>query len=97
MTKDQDMLQTEDQEALVVVTDDKGNKTYYAEEMVIPIDNKSFALLVREPMDEEEAEAMIARIEFDTDGEPVYVDPTDEEFEAVKKAYEEITQEMDEE
>ena len=55
-------------------------------------------------MDEEEAEAleeddavMIARIEFDTDGEPVYVDPTDEEFEAVKKAYEEITQEMDEE
>ena len=37
--------------------------------MVIPIDNKSFALLVREPMDEEEAEAleeddavMIARI-----------------------------------
>ena len=27
MTKDQDMLQTEDQEALVVVTDDKGNKT----------------------------------------------------------------------
>ena len=30
MTKDQDMLQTEDQEALVVVTDDKGNKTYYA-------------------------------------------------------------------
>ena len=24
MTKDQDMLQTEDQEALVVVTDDKG-------------------------------------------------------------------------
>ena len=54
MTKDQDMLQTEDQEALVVVTDDKGNKTYYAEEMVIPIDNKSFALLVREPMDEEE-------------------------------------------
>ena len=104
MTKDQDMLQTEDQEALVVVTDDKGNKTYYAEEMVIPIDNKSFALLVREPMDEEEAEAleeddavMIARIEFDTAGEPVYVDPTDEEFEAVKKAYEEITQEMDEE
>lgn len=92
MTKDQDMLQTEDQEALVVVTDDKGNKTYYAEEMVIPIDNKSFALLVREPMDEEEAEAleeddavMIARIEFDTDGEPVYVDPTDEEFEAVKR------------
>ena len=55
-------------------------------------------------MDEEEAEAleeddavMIARIEFDADGEPVYVDPTDEEFEAVKKAYEEITQEMDEE
>lgn len=105
MTKDQDMLQTEDQEALVVVTDDKGNKTYYAEEMVIPIDNKSFALLLsvnlwmkrKQKALEEDDAVMIARIEFDTDGEPVYVDPTDEEFEAVKKAYEEITQEMDEE
>jgi uncharacterized protein YrzB (UPF0473 family) len=104
MSKKQDLFETEDQTALVVVTDEAGNKTYYTQEMVIPMDKKNFALLVREPMDEDEAKeledddsVMIARMEFDDDGEPVYLDPTDEEFEAVKKAYEEIVSEMDEE
>jgi uncharacterized protein YrzB (UPF0473 family) len=102
MAKKDDLMNTADQESLVVVTDEKGNKTYYTEEMVIPMDKKNFALLVREPMDEEEAKALeeddsviVARMEFDENGEPVYLDPTDEEFEAVRKAYEEIVDEMD--
>ena len=38
----------------------------------------------------EDIDVFIARIDMDDDGEDVYVDPTDEEFEAVKKAYEEF-------
>ena len=35
---DETLLETEDQEAVVVITDEKGNETYYLEEMVIPMD-----------------------------------------------------------
>jgi putative N-acetylmannosamine-6-phosphate epimerase len=35
-------------------------------------------------------DAVIARIDKDADGEDVYVDPTDEEYEQVIKAYDEI-------
>ena len=44
---DETLLETEDQEAVVVITDEKGNETYYLEEMVIPMDSKNFALLTR--------------------------------------------------
>ena len=99
--KDENLLETEDQEAVVVITDEEGNETYYLEEMVIPMDQKNFALLTQIPeeddtdSDEEEDNVIIARVDFDENGEPVYLDPTDEEFEAVRKAYEEIMDEMD--
>lgn len=99
--KDEKLLETEDQEAVVVITDEEGNETYYLEEMVIPMDQKNFALLTQIPEeddtdpDEEEDNVIIARVDFDENGEPVYLDPTDEEFEAVRKAYEEIMDEMD--
>ena len=99
--KDEKLLETEDQEAVVVITDAEGNETYYLEEMVIPMDQKNFALLTQIPEeddtdpDDEEDNVIIARVDFDENGEPVYLDPTDEEFEAVRKAYEEIMDEMD--
>lgn len=46
---DETLLETEDQEAVVVITDEKGNETYYLEEMVIPMDSKNFALLTQIP------------------------------------------------
>lgn len=99
--EEKDLLQTEDQEAVVVITDEEGNESYYLEEMVIPIDNKNFALLTQIPEeddtdpDEAEDNVIIARMDFDDNGEPVYLDPTDEEFDAVRRAYEEIMDEMD--
>lgn len=99
--KDEKLLATEDQEAVVVITDEKGNETYYLEEMVISMDKKNFALLTQIPEDDDtdpddgEDNVIIARVDFDENGEPVYLDPTDEEFEAVRKAYEEIMDEMD--
>ena len=100
MTKEKDMMDTQDQEELVVITDEAGNETYYTEEMVIPVDNKNFALLVKAQPDDEAAEedddtVIIARMEFDENGEPLYLDPTDEEFEVVKKAYDAIMDEME--
>lgn len=95
---DEKMLESEDQGDLVVITDEDGNESYYLEEMVIPMDGKNFALLTA--VQEEEAadeadEVIIARVEFDEKGEPVYLDPTDEEFSAVRKAYETMMYEMD--
>lgn len=99
--EEKDLLQTKDQEAVVVITDEEGNESYYLEEMVIPMDNKNFALLTQIPEeddtdpDEAEDNVIIARMDFDENGEPVYLDPTDEEFDAVRRAYEEIMDEMD--
>lgn len=99
--EEKDLLQTEDQEAVVVITDEEGNESYYLEEMVIPMDNKNFALLTQIPEeddtdpDEAEDNVIIARMDFDENGEPVYLDPTDEEFDAVRRAYEEIMDGMD--
>ena len=99
--EEKDLLQTEDQEAVVVITDEEGNESYYLEEMVIPMDNKNFALLTQIPEeddtdpDETEDNVIIARMDFDENGEPVYLDPTDEEFDAVRRAHEEIMDEMD--
>lgn len=68
--------------------------------MVIPMDSKNFALLTQIPENDDtdpddEDNVIIARVDFDENGDPVYLDPTDEEFEAVRKAYEEIMDEMD--
>jgi uncharacterized protein YrzB (UPF0473 family) len=101
MTDEKDFPEAEDQEQIVVITDEKGQETYYREEMVIPLGQKNFALLV-EISEEEESEnddeddnLVVARIDFDQDGEPIYLDPTDEEFDQVKAAYDELMQESE--
>jgi uncharacterized protein YrzB (UPF0473 family) len=96
-----------DEEPVVVMTDEEGNEYYYREEVIIPVGDKRFAILVPIDIDEEEecgcdcgcedeeTDVYIARIDKDETGEEIYVDPTDEEFEEVRKAYEELLAEED--
>lgn len=104
MEDKRDLIDTEDQEPIVVITDEEGNETYYLEEMVIPVNNKNFAILTQIPEDEnsedeEEAEdkCIIARIEFDENGDPTYLDPTDEEFDLVAEAYNQMMDDLEKE
>lgn len=103
-----DFEQDDMEELVVVMTDEEGNEYYYREDMIVPVGDKRFAILV--PLDAEcecddeececeaeETDVFIARIDTDENGEDVYVDPTDEEFEAVRQAYEELVEEDDEE
>ena len=83
----------EEQGTLVEMTDDEGNVYLYSEEMVIPIDGERYAILVEESDeealddDEYEPEVIIAKIVVDENGEDLYIEPTDEEFEKVQAAY----------
>lgn len=106
--KENDNLEEFEDEAVVVMTDEEGNEYYYREDMIIPVGEKRYAILV--PIDieeecdcedegcgcghdhdhEEEVDVFIARIDTGEDGEEVYVDPSDEEFEQVRQAYEEL-------
>lgn len=105
-----DIMEFED-EPVVVMTDEEGNEYYYREDMIVPVGDKRFAILVPIDVEEEggedscscgcgcdeEPDVFIARIDVDEDGEEIYVDPTDEEFEAVRQAYEELVFEDEEE
>lgn len=97
-----------DEEVNVVeMTDEDGNVYLYEEEMIIPIDDEKFALLVAMPYEDEddiehhdhdhicdcgceEEDVIIAKIVTNEDGEEEYVEPTEEEFEMVKQAYNEF-------
>ncbi|MCD8199245.1 MAG: DUF1292 domain-containing protein [Phascolarctobacterium sp.] len=89
---------------IVVISDEEGNESYFFEEMVIPVGNKNYAILscidnescdcVDGECDEDSV--VIARLEFDENGEPVYLDPTDKEFEEVKETYGKLFNEWDE-
>jgi len=107
-----DDLEEMDEELVVVMTDEEGNEYYYREEMIVPVGDKQYAILIPIGEDqcedescecgtgcncsEDEVDVYIARIDTDENGEEVYVDPTDEEFEEVRKAYEELMVEEDE-
>ena len=105
---DKEDMEDMEEELVVVMTDEEGNEYYYREDMIVPIGDKRFAILV--PLNDEddccgdeecgceeddETDVYIARIDTDANGEDVYVDPTDEEFEAVRLAYEELVEEAD--
>ena len=92
-----------DDDFLIEMTDDEGNVFYYVEEMIIPVDEENFALLV-EVKDEhehgagcdcgcEDDDVIIAKIVVNADGEEEYVEPSDEEFEKVQAAYEKLLDE----
>lgn len=105
--KDNEIM--EDDELIVVMTDEEGNEYYYREELIIPVGDQRFALLVE--IQEEDCEegcgdgcdcgcgeenVVIAKIVVDENGEEIYVDPTDEEFEEVQKAYDELMEDDEE-
>lgn len=83
---------------VIVIEDEEGNELYYHEEVTLEHAGQKFSILVRYTEDEdaeeeaEDAEAIIARIDM-VDGEPVYVAPTDDEFDAVLQEYEKMCEE----
>ena len=98
----------DDEEMVVVMTDEDGNEFYYREEMIIPVSDEKYALLVGIHDGEEEGEAcgcgcgcdddedvLIAKIVKNEQGEEEYVDPTDEESEKVQAAYDAIMDEAE--
>ncbi len=100
----------QDEGVVVVMTDDQGNEYYYEEEMIIPVGEDKYALLVGIHNEEDghdhcgcgcgcedDEDVIIAKIVIGEDGEEEYVEPTDEEFEAVQKAYDALVDESEQE
>lgn len=102
MSEEKEFEDVEEQEQIVEIIDNEGNKTYFIEEMLLPVGDKTFSILVEAKADEdvedeedEEENVIVAKVEFDKDGEPMYLDPTDEEYEQFKAAYEQMLEEED--
>ena len=88
---------TEEMEEVMVITitSPDGEEKDFQEVDAVEIDGKIFSLLLEICENEDEAEAIIDRVD-EEDGEPVYVEPTEEEFEAASKAFEELAAEDEE-
>ena len=102
--------EVQDQGLVVEMADDQGNKYYYEEEMIVPVGDERYAILVG-LHDEDEAEhhhcgcgcgcdeddedVLVAKIVVGEDGEDEYVEPTDEEFERFQEAYEALMDEAE--
>lgn len=96
-----------DEDIMVVMTDENGNEYYYQEEMIIPVGDQRYALLVGIHDDEHEhgcgcgceddEDVLIAKIVINEDGEEEYIEPSDEEFEAVQQAYDALVEESEKE
>ena len=110
LEKNIDQMEEEDGNFIVEMTDEDGNTYLYEEEMIIPIDDKKFALLVGIPSEDEDhdhnhgcdcgcedEDVIIAKVITNEDGEEEYIEPTDEEFEMVTKAYNDFFVDDDEE
>ena len=98
-----------EEDVVVEMTDEDGNSYYYRQEMIIPVGDDKFALLIGIHDEDEEhthscgcgcgehdEDVLIAKIIVDEDGEEEYVEPTDEEFDAVQQAYDELMDEEEE-
>ena len=101
----------EDADVIVEMTDEEGNSYYYREEMIIPVGDDKFALLIGIHDEEEEEEhahscgcgcgehdevVLIAKVVMGDDGDEEYVEPTDEEFDAVQRAYDALMDDEEE-
>ncbi len=105
------MAKEELQEELqVCLTDEEGNEYLFWEEMIIPVGDVNYALLLEAHDDEhesdhcdcgcgcEEEEVIIAKVVKGADGEDEYdTNLTDEEYEAVQKAYDALFEESEQE
>lgn len=89
---------------VVVIEDEDGNEQYYHEEASIDYDGKTFSILVQyvDGCDDpdcdcdDEYDTIIARVDMEN-GEPIYVAPTDEEFDAVRDLYDQMFEEDEKE
>ncbi len=99
-----------EEDVVVVMTDEDGHEYYYREEMIIPVEEDRYALLVGIHGEDEEHAAgcgcgcedgdedvIIAKIVVNDEGEEEYIEPSDEEFEAVQKAYDALVDEAEKE
>lgn len=96
-----------EENVLVEMTDAEGNTFLYSEELVIQVGEDNYAFLIPVYEDEEghiheedcdccdDDEVIIAKIVINDDGEEEYIEPTDEEFEMVTAAYDELMSEND--
>ena len=79
---------------MVTVTGPDGSEADYVQDTVIPWEGRQFAVLIAVPASaseaEEEPDVILARIDADENGEPAYLPPTDEEYDAVAAAYEDM-------
>ncbi len=93
-----------DDDILIEMTDADGNVFYYVEEMIIPVGEENFALLVALKDEHDHCDCgcddcdcdddvVIAKIIVNAAGEEEFVEPTDEEFEKVQEAYEKLLDE----
>ena len=80
-----------DDDVIVEFEGEDGEILSYREEMVLTVGADQFAVLV------ELTETSIAKIITDEEGKETYIAPTDEEFEAVRRAYEEFLEDEEEE
>ncbi|WP_314663354.1 DUF1292 domain-containing protein [uncultured Selenomonas sp.] len=91
-----------DDDVIVEFEGEDGEILSYREEMVLTVGADQFAVLVEltetsENEFEEAEDATIAKIITDEEGKETYIAPTDEEFEAVRRAYEELLEDEEEE
>lgn len=87
-----------DEDVIVEFEGEDGEILSYREEMMLTVGEDRFAVLVElietaENEFEEGEDATIAKIVTDEDGKDIYIAPTDEEFEAVRHAYEQMEDE----
>lgn len=84
------MAEHTEEPIVVTITAPDGSEQDFAQDVVIPWAGKEFAVLVSIPeseTDTREPEVILARIDTDENGEPEYVPPTDEEYDAVEAIY----------
>lgn len=87
------MADMKEEPIVVTITAPDGSEQDFSQDVVIPYQGKQFAVLVSIPESEEdtkEPEIILARIDTDDNGEPEYVPPTDEEYDAVEAIYNEM-------
>lgn len=92
----EEMEEVMEEVMVITITSPDGEEKDFQEVDAVEIDGKIFSLLLEICENEDEAEAIIARVD-EENGEPVYVEPTEEEFEAASKAFEELAAEDEEE
>ncbi|MGI5901336.1 MAG: DUF1292 domain-containing protein [Desulfitobacteriia bacterium] len=88
----------EDVYDIIVLDDDEGNKHEFIHLHTLEVDGSTYYVLLpveeEEDVDDEEAEAIILKLEVSEDGEEMLVDiEDDEEWEKIADAWEEIEEE----